>query len=299
MQSVQRKTSAYGIIGQPVAHSLSPLFQNHFLNEAGLDACYQTFLVEPEKLSESLKELHAASVQGLNVTIPHKEAALSWVNADKDAQIIGAVNTIKRVDESWSAINTDWLGFAAVMQGLEVDTSQEPVLLFGAGGTSRAILHALHHQETKHVYVCNRNSQRAEQLISEQKNHYPNMTMESLAWSEEAVSAVIKNCGLIINCTSIGLKENDVFPFQLQGQGVAIDAVYKASGNTAFRQAAHDYVSTDGLPMLIAQGIASFSFWFASELQKNLINLPNKQVSLQWVEKQLGREAFNLSGWRV
>jgi len=299
MLNIQGKTLTYGIIGAPIAHSLSPLFQNHFLKEAKLDACYQAFLVEPEQLQPKLQTLHDENIQGLNVTIPHKESVLSWVDTDEDAQIIGAVNTIKRTKKGWSAINTDWLGFAAVLQGLQADVSQTSVLLFGAGGTSRAILHALHHEGGKHVYICNRNGERAEQLIAEMQAHYPSMDMQKLEWKEASVHEVIHKCGLIINCTSIGLNDSDIFPFKLSGQGLAIDAVYKRTGETVFRKAASNYQSVDGLPMLIAQGIASFAFWFAAELDINQINLPNKQDSLHWVEQQLGREALNLPSWRV
>ncbi len=299
MQHINGQTQTYGIIGQPITHSLSPLFQNHFLETSGLNAQYLPFLVEPNALQSVLKGLHAAHIQGLNITIPHKEALLAWVDTDKNAQVIGAANTIKRKDNGWSAINTDWLGFSSVMQGLQVDVSQNPVLLFGAGGTSRAILHALNHQSANHVYICNRNKKRAVQLIEDLQTHYPNMTISSLDWSEDTATSVIKDCRLIINATSIGLNDDDVFPFQLDGHGVAIDAVYKPNGNTVFRCAAQNYTSVDGLPMLIAQGIASFAFWFDHKLQKNLISLPNKQVSLQWVEKQLGRQAINLPGWRV
>lgn len=298
MENINGQTQAFGILGSPIAHSLSPLFQNKFLENAGVNARYMPYLVNPDKLQHALDGLHAAHVQGLNITIPHKENILSLVNADKDAQTIGAVNTLKRTESGWAATNTDWQGFASVIQGLEVDVSQTPVLLFGAGGTSRAIIHALHHQGAKDVFICNRNQSRAQSLASQLQKTYAKMNITPIAWDETQVTTTLKQCQLIINSTSIGLDETDIFPFPLSGNGFAIDAVYKPHGNTVFCQAAHGYTSVDGLPMLIAQGIASFAFWFEQERLQTAFNLPNNQDALQWVEQALGRKALNLSGWR-
>ncbi|HID37183.1 MAG TPA: shikimate dehydrogenase [Ghiorsea sp.] len=299
MKNINGQTQVYGILGNPISHSLSPLFQNHFLEKADVNACYLPYLVNPEQLEQTLHGLHAAHVQGLNITIPHKENILSLVRADKDAQTIGAVNTLKRNNDGWSATNTDWQGFASVIKGLQVDVSQTPVLLFGAGGTSRAILHALHHQGAKDVFICNRNITRAQSLASSLQSTYPNMNITPLAWDSETVAPHIQTCQLIINSTSIGLDEQDAFPFPLTGNGFAIDAVYKPHGNTVFCKAAHNYTSVDGLPMLIAQGIASFAFWFEDELRIAAFHLPNNQVALQWVEQELGRTALKLPGWRA
>ena len=299
MENINGQTQVYGILGNPVTHSLSPLFQNHFLENAGLNARYLPYQVNPEQLEQALHGLYVAHIQGLNITIPHKEATLNLVDADTDAQTIGAVNTLKRTHSGWTATNTDWQGFASVIQGLQIDVSQSPVLLFGAGGTSRAILHALHHQGAQDIFICNRNITRAQSLANALKSMYPNMSIAPLTWNSKTVTPHIQTCQLIINSTSIGLDPQDEFPFPLTGSGFAIDAVYKPHGNTAFCKAASHYTSVDGLPMLIAQGIASFSFWFESELRQALFHLPNNQVALQWVEQQLGRKALSLPGWRT
>jgi len=298
MQAINGQTHVYGIIGEPVSHSLSPLFQNHFFEKLQLNARYLPFAVSPKQLELALSGIHAAHVQGLNVTIPHKESILPFVQTNADAEIIGAVNTLKRTLEGWQGINTDWQGFSSVIEGLQADVSQAPVLLFGAGGTSRAILHALHHQSAKEVYLCNRSQDRAQQLISTLAAHYPAMTITMLDWQQTKVSPISQKCSLVINSTSIGLKASDIFPFELIGHSHAIDAVYKPNGHTAFGVAASEYIAIDGLPMLIAQGIASFSFWFEQELLQQSFDLPNKQASLQWVESQLKRKPLDLPGWR-
>ncbi|MDQ7004330.1 MAG: shikimate dehydrogenase [Ghiorsea sp.] len=297
MKNINGQTQIFGILGQPIAHSLSPLFQNMFFEKAAINACYVPYLVAPEQLQQALNGLHAAHVQGLNITIPHKENILPWVHPDKDAQTIGAVNTLKRIADGWAAINTDWQGFASVIQGLEVDICQTSVLLFGAGGTSRAILHALNHLGVQEVFICNRNQERAQSLAAELQGTYEGMRITPIEWHEQHVTIALKQCQLIINSTSIGLNEQDIFPFPLSGSGFAIDAVYKPHGNTVFCQSASNYVSVDGLPMLIAQGIASFAFWLEGEQQNAALCLPNKKSSLQWVEQALERQALSLPGW--
>ncbi|WP_038247602.1 shikimate dehydrogenase family protein [Ghiorsea bivora] len=298
MTVIHGKTSLYGIIGDPISHSLSPLFQNYFLEQAKQDAIYAPFHVLPDTLNLALLGLHASHIQGLNITVPHKETALALVDADDDARMIGAVNTIKRTVNGWLATNTDWQGFAAVLQGIQADMGNAPVLLFGAGGTAKAVIHALVQQGAKKIYICNRSIQRAEQLIHQTKRNYA-VEIIHLAWQQEDINRVYTECKTIINTTSIGLKQNDTFPFSITGVGVAIDAVYKPQGKTAFTVAATagDYHTTDGLPMLIAQGIASFAFWHHEAIQSGHLSLPDKLESLHWVERQLARQPLNLPGW--
>lgn len=299
MTVIHGKTSLYGIIGDPISHSLSPLFQNYFLQQGKQDAIYTPFHVLPNTLNLALLGLHAAHIQGLNITVPHKETALHLVKADADACMIGAVNTIKRSENEWVATNTDWQGFAAVLQGLQADVTNAPVLLFGAGGTAKAVIHALAQAGAKKIYVCNRSAERVEQLIHQSKNNYA-VEIIRIAWQQEVVSQTCAQCKTIINTTSIGLQQDDVFPFSITGGGgVAIDAVYKPKGNTAFTLAASSggYHAADGLPMLIAQGIASFAFWHHNGIQSGHIDLPDRLESLHWVEHQLARQPLDLPGW--
>ncbi|MDQ7059085.1 MAG: shikimate dehydrogenase [Ghiorsea sp.] len=298
MTVIRGKTSLYGIIGDPISHSLSPLFQNHFLQQTKQDAIYTPFHVLPDTLNLALLGLHAAHIQGLNITVPHKETALHLVKADADARMIGAVNTIKRSENEWVATNTDWQGFAAVLQGLQADVSNAPVLLFGAGGTAKAVIHALAQAGAKKIYVCNRSVERVEQLIYQSKDKYA-IEIIRLAWQQDDINQACTQCKTIINTTSIGLQQDDVFPFSITGGGVAIDAVYKPKGNTAFTLTASSggYHTADGLPMLIAQGIASFAFWHHDDIQSGHINLPDGLESLHWVERQLARQPLDLPGW--
>jgi len=289
---INGKTKTYGIIGHPVEHSLSPCFQNRFLQAQHSNALYIPFTVQPELLSDCVAGLWALGVEGFNVTVPHKESIFSMVAADADAQRIGAVNTVRRSGDHWQATNTDWRGFKAVVEGLQVDMAGQSALLFGAGGTSRAVLHALAQLHVGTVMICNRNQERLAALMQVAHEHYPDLHCEALAWQQESVSKACEHAALVINTTSIGLQAGQVFPFVLSGAGVAIDAVYQADGNTAFIHAAAlaGRTGIDGLPMLIAQGAAAFAWWHDCAQ-------PDMAHALQQMQCDLKRDVVALPGW--
>ncbi|MDQ6991027.1 MAG: shikimate dehydrogenase [Mariprofundaceae bacterium] len=290
--SITGKTHVYGIIGNPVTHSLSPIFQAYFAEKNRIDAVYVPFSVADETLQVALDGLRQASIQGLNITVPFKERVLPYVCMDDDVRCIGAANTLKATDGQWHAYNTDWQGVAAVMQGSGLDFQDQNVLLFGAGGTARAALHAAAAMGVSRVWICNRSTERRDVLIEHALKTYPKMVCEAVAWKQAAVDKVSVDACLMMNTTSIGLSDDQIFPFQLQGNGWAMDAVYRPDGETAFVAAAHqagrDVV--DGLPMLIAQGVKSFEIWHP---ECGLDQLD----ALHWIANELKRVPFNLPGW--
>jgi len=286
------KTNIYGIIGCPVKHSLSPVFQAYFAQQHNLDVVYVPYHVEEEGLKSAIDGLAALGVQGINVTVPYKEAVLPYVQADEDVQCIGAANTLKLVDENWQASNTDWQGVAAVFTGTGLALKGKHILLFGAGGTARAVLHAAHKQGVSGVAICNRSSERVERLIEHARDHYPNMECYAIAWQQSDVDSMCRQSPMVINTTSIGLSDSDIFPFQISGTGWLMDAVYKPTVETAFIAAAHSSKRhvTDGLPMLIAQGAKSFTNWHPKQT-------PDILDTLTWMEAKLKRRTSVFPGW--
>ncbi len=285
-------TTIYGIIGWPVKHSLSPLFQSRFLKQHDINAVYLPFAVAPDLLYQAMEGLWALGVQGFNVTVPHKESVFQMVEADADARLIGAVNTVRRGDSGWLGTNTDWFGFKSVIDGLKVDVSAQQVVLFGAGGTSRAVLHALAQLNPAQVHICNRNPDRLARLITSARSSYPDLNCVPVSWQQDAVNAACADSCLLINTTSIGLQPEQDFPFTLSGQGAAIDAVYKPDGQTAFTVAASQAgcLCVDGLPMLIAQGAAAFAWWHGC-------HHPDSSEALRYMQLYLGRKIKPLPGW--
>jgi len=286
---IQGTTKLYGIVGWPVTHSLSPMFQSLFLQQRGLDAAYLPFGVTPEFLQQAMDGLWALGVEGFNVTVPHKEAVFNRVTCDDNARLIGAVNTVRRATDGWQATNTDWLGFQAVIDGLGVQLQKRKALLFGAGGTARAILHALSFKNLETLYICNRNPERLQAFIGFAEQNYPSMNCQTVAWQQEKVTQACVDAALLVNATSIGLNKADSFPFSLAGSGVCVDAVYSPSGKTAFTRASTG-LCVDGLPMLIAQGAESFAWWHDGKK-------PDRVAALCWMESHLGRRNTALPGW--
>ncbi|HKJ83137.1 MAG TPA: shikimate dehydrogenase [Mariprofundaceae bacterium] len=277
-------TKVFGIIGDPVAHSMSPLFQNRFADLHGIDAVYVPFHVRPDDVVTALEGMRAIEVVGFNVTVPHKEAVLEMVEADLAAQTIGAVNTVWRDRGGWRATNTDWHGVMDVLQGLGARLTGTEVLMFGAGGTARAVLHAMAESRVQRLRICNRNRERLERLTAHAARHYPNLVVEAVAWDRAEVEAASEGASLLVNTTSIGLGEvPGTFPFELHGHGLAMDAVYRPDGKTPFVTAAchGGRRAVDGLPMLVAQGAASFRFWHGEK--------PDWHEALHWLEERLGR----------
>jgi len=285
------ETRVYGIIGDPVAHSLSPLFQSRFIEQTGLDAVYVPFHVKSGEVVRALDGLLTLGVKGFNVTVPHKQDVFDIVRADTDAACIGAVNTVKLEGASWLATNTDWQGVHDVLVGLDVDMEQTEVLMFGAGGTARAIVHALAHAKAAKLTICNRSENRLQELSRHVRDKYPDLNVETVAWEQCEVGDASTKSALLINTTSIGLEGKSAFPFELSGEGMAMDVVYAADGATAFVQAADKAgrQAMDGLAMLVAQGAASFCFWHEKQ--------PEKLATLRWLEARLGHPAAVLPAW--
>jgi len=287
---INGKTRLFGIIGDPVGHSLSPMFQNYFLQQAGINAVYLPFHVQRGSLQTAIDGLLALGVEGFNVTVPYKESLPETVSMDGESRKIGAVNTVRRQADAWHATNTDWQGLKSVVEGLSLDVST--ALIFGAGGTAKAALHAMAVSGIRSLFICNRGRPRLNSLLAHARKHYPQLELTDIRWLASDVREVASMVQLIINTTSIGLLSGlSEFPFPLAGEGVAVDAVYRPDGQTLFvRAAKHAGLrAVDGLPMLMAQGAASFSFWHGQ--------CPDLLATLRWMEDRLGRERILMPSW--
>ncbi len=277
-------------MGCPIKHSLSPVFQAYFARQHDLDLVYVPYHVETEGIKIALEGLAASGVQGLNVTVPYKESVLSYVHADEDVKCIGAANTLIQKSNIWYASNTDWQGVVKVLQGTSSPLQGSSLLLFGAGGTARAVLHAAHAQGIANIIICNRSSERVGTLIAHAKKYYSDISCIKVGWDQTSVASACSEASVVINTTSIGLSDDDIFPFDVSGDGWAMDAVYKPSGQTAFGKAVKKRQFVDGLPMLIAQGAASFSIWHPE-------SNPDILSTLAWMENKLMRKSTRLPGW--
>jgi shikimate dehydrogenase len=242
-----------GVCGWPVAHSRSPAMHNAALAAAGLeDWRYLRLPLPPELFAETVRALPAAGFRGVNVTIPHKEAALALADtASEAAREIGAANTLTfERDGAIGADNTDAPGLLDVLP----DPAGKTALVLGAGGAARAAVWALVRAGAADVAVWNRTPERAVALAG--------------ALGARAVVHPT-SAEIVVNCTSVGLLDpEDTFkalPLQADSLGAGscvVDMVYR-DGGTRFLEAARTRGADviDGLEILIAQGAASFERW--------------------------------------
>ena len=250
-----------GIIGNPLQHSLSPWMQERFAEQTGMDFLYAPFPVLAEQLPEAIRGLQALGVRGVNVTIPHKEAALQLVDElSPRARAIGAVNTLLLADGRVYGENTDVTGFARALRR-HAGAVSGPSLVIGAGGAARAVLHALAAEGATPIYLTNRTLARAEALAAE----FPNLPIRPLALSRTAITPLLSELHLVVNTSSRGLRgENhpEINLECLRKASIVCDIVYKPLQTPLLVAAQSNGLRcVDGLGMLIEQGAESFRIW--------------------------------------
>jgi len=247
----------YGIIGDPVSHSLSPIMHNLAFRELGLKAVYGAFMVKSAKLEKAIEGIRALNIKGLSVTIPHKEHVMKYLDEiDKTASKIGAINTIVNKEGFLIGYNTDWIGVLKSFTESGVELKNKKVIIVGAGGASKAVIYAVISGGAKVVEVYNRTFEKAKAL--EEK-----FEIVAKPWEE------LKNASgdIIIQTTSVGLKswETPVEEEVLSRFKVAMDIVYLPL-KTKFLSLAEKYCKIiDGLQMLLYQGVEQFKLWTGKE----------------------------------
>jgi shikimate dehydrogenase len=260
-----------GVCGWPVAHSRSPQMHNAALAAAGLDGWrYLRLPLPPELFAETVRALPAAGFRGVNVTIPHKEAALRVADqASEAAQAIGAANTLTFEDGAIHADNTDAPGLLAA---LGEDPAGRSALVLGAGGAGRAAAWALREAGAQ-VAVWNRTPERARVLAADLGVH-----------ATEAPEAA----DIVVNCTAVGLSDPDAtfkaLPLtadELRAGSLIVDMVYR-DGGTRLLEAARTQGArvVDGLEILVAQGAASFERWTGLEAPREAMREAAKTIAI-------------------
>jgi shikimate dehydrogenase len=261
------KSRVYGIFGDPIAHSLSPLMQNMAFRSLAIDAIYVPFLVTAEDLPKAIEGLRAQNIAGINLTIPHKEAVLPLLDqVDAGAALIGAVNTIVNQNGRLIGYNTDGLGFLrSAEQELDYHPLGSRVLLLGAGGACRAAVVALAAAQVTSICIANRSVERAERLRAELQFRCKSVSFKAVSYDQLEFQTSVEAADLIVNTTAVGLSgENiDFLPLEkIKPSALIYDMVYSKI-ETPLLRAAHSrgLRAVDGLGMLAAQGEEAFYLW--------------------------------------
>lgn len=249
------------LLGHPLGHSLSPVFQNAALRAAGIPLVYEALDRPRSALERTLEELRRVRAAG-NVTIPYKEAvAAACDRLTATAAAIGAVNTFwSAVDGALVGDNTDAAGFeAAATTLLGAAPAAQSVGLLGAGGAAAAVLHAMKGWPDSRARVYSRTRERADALVA--RSGAPATVVDS------AVDAA-RDATLLVNATPIGMnsRESPISADLLAAGCAVLDLVVHREGTALVRQArARGLRASDGLPMLIEQGALAFERWFGTE----------------------------------
>ena len=260
--------SALGIIGYPISHSISPIFQQAALDHLSVDRRYLGYGVQPEDVGEFVGSLRTVSALGINVTVPHKEAVMPFLDEIDDwASEAGAVNTIVNRGGRLTGYNTDGYGFLrALREEGGLDPEGKHVLILGAGGSARGVVQALVRAGVGQLHIANRTLARAETLAELAAGK--GIPAGALALGSDEVSNAATAADLIVNCTSLGMRhgpDENASPLAAEQMGpgcLVYDLVYNPMRTPLLREADAAGANTlGGISMLVYQGAASFELW--------------------------------------
>jgi len=258
-----------GVMGWPVAHSLSPRLHSFWLDRAAIAGTYVALPVSPDQLKIAVFALPALGFRGVNITIPHKETVFGLLDRlDPLAKRVAAVNLVS-IDERGRLFgqNSDVYGFRAHLLASAPDfqPSTAPAVILGAGGAARAIAVALLDLGVPRLTLVNRNLSRAEALAEALSDD----RVEVAGWADR--SALLKQAGLLVNATSLGMTGQPVLDIHLSLMlpgGVVFDSVYTPLQTPLLAEAERrGLIPVDGLGMLIHQAVPSFEAFFGVQPQ--------------------------------
>ncbi len=264
----------FGVIGHPVAHSLSPLLHNTAFSLLGLECSYGAFDVAPSTLGPAIRDFKKQGFLGLNVTIPHKEAITGFVDEQSDeSKAVGAVNTVIFDGDRIRGDNTDVYGVAASLDKYRPEIHGKLVLVVGAGGSARAIVFALCDRfAPAEIIIANRSGERAKELIADLKPHAKQTSLRPVSLPGSDLDALLTQATAVINATSVGMDPGvDQSPLGDQaifhaGQ-IVMDLIYTPRETRLLSQASRYGARTiSGLEMFLHQGARSFEIWLGRQM---------------------------------
>ena len=267
----------FGIIGNPIKHSLSPVLHNYWFDKYGIDASYSIIEAEDKNLKNIINKIRNRELTGINVTLPFKQKIIN--QTDKiinDAELTGSVNTILLDKDIIIGENTDVFGLQAAYLKEIDDCSNKNSLVIGAGGVSPSVILSLQKSGVKRISICNRTNEKC--IFLKKKFNYLNI----LPWDK--LESEIKNFDIIINATSLGLKNGEDFNFNFTN--TKIDVIYIDTIYNPIETKTYKYLKAEGkkvfngLDMFIYQGQKSFYLWnkINPEIDNGIIELLNSKV---------------------
>ena len=268
----------FGIIGSPINHSLSPVLHKYWFKKYNIDADYVIIEAKDKELPEIIKKIKQGEFSGINVTLPFKQKIINYINrVVNDAELTGSVNTVL-LDNDKTVIgeNTDVYGLqAAYLKEIE-NSSNKKALVIGAGGVSPSVILSIKKSGIKSISITNRTNEKC--IFLKKKFNFLNI----IPWLD--LKNEIKNFDIIINATSLGLKDGDDFNFDFantKNELIYIDTIYNPLETKTFKYLREDGRKVfNGLDMFIYQGQKSFYLWnkINPEIDDQLVELLNSKL---------------------
>jgi len=244
----------FAVIGDPIAHTLSPNLHQEVYRQLELDASFEQIHVTPNSLDSFI---NSNKLDGFNVTIPHKLSIIPFLKGlDEATKTIGAVNCV----HNGKGYNTDWIGFLKAMELNGVDLNGKDCTILGAGGAARAIAYGLVQADVNSILISNRTQTKADQLLDWINSIFPTNFQS-------------KNSDIIINCTPLGMwPDIESMPeVEIQNGQILADTIYNPLETAWLKAGKTKSAKTiDGLDMFIAQGLASADIWFGEKISEKI-----------------------------
>jgi shikimate dehydrogenase len=258
------------VIGNPIEHSLSPTLHNYWIKNNGIDAIYEKQKLNKSELEQIIENIKKEKINGVNVTVPFKKIIIPFLDElSVEAEKTQSVNTLYLKNKKVIGHNTDIIGFETSIEKSKYDVVNKNVLILGAGGVVPSIIFALNKMKVSKITISNRTKEKAQNLKKNFKN------IELMEWGE------VPNFDMIINATSIGLKENDKIKLNfssISGNKFFYDVIYNPS-ETNFLKIGKKLgnKTLNGKLMFIYQGLAAFNIWHGlkPDVDENVIKLLN------------------------
>lgn len=264
---ISGETLIFGIFGHPIAHTLSPPMQNAAFAARNLDAVYIPFNVDPSQLKNAVASIHSLGIKGINITIPHKETIIPFLDSvDEDALKLGAVNTIEVSSGRLIGHNTDGRGYVASLKALDIDLTDQRVLLIGAGGAAKGVAHALLSSGVSELILIVRRLDRGKALAERLAALFSHIPISVVGMNADRDALTQKNrATVLINATPLGMKREDPVPFPLsriKPHWLVSDLVYRPAETPLLIAAKKIGAQTvPGIGMLLHQGALAFEIW--------------------------------------
>ncbi|MDD5945934.1 MAG: shikimate dehydrogenase [Clostridia bacterium] len=261
---VNGKTNVYGIIGNPVEKSFSPVLQNTIAKELGKSAAYVPFKVERGQVKTAVEGARALGIKGFNVTVPHKIEVMDALCAiDPVAKRIGAVNTLKLTEKGYEGYNTDIIGLKKCFEERNISIEGKTVVLAGAGGAANSAAMLAGEEKAAKLVIVNRTAEKAEALAERVRKYYP---IEVEVTDYDSITD-IADPEIFVQTTSVGMGNDvDGTPVKktefFDNVKIVVDIIYTPWETRLMKDAAaRGAVTVNGFDMLFYQGLASFEIW--------------------------------------